>query len=134
MKKRFIQFFALTLVFNFAMSIFIPATALARPRHHRHHGWHWYPPIITGHIINRPIVHPYPVIYNYSVYKQKFLNSLDDEESALYIWLETLPEGKHAKPYGKDVTKRRLKKIMNALYQEYKYQGVQNGYIYFEKL
>ncbi len=132
MKKRLTQFAAFALVLSFVLSIAAPSTALAKRRHHR--GWHWYPPIITGHIINRPCVPQVPVVYDYNLYRQNFINSLDDEESALFIWLEGLSKGRHIKPYGKDVTKRRLKKIISALYQEYRYIGVQDGCIHFDKL
>lgn len=142
MKKR-LTFLA---VFAFAMccvlSVLAPSSALARhhghgghrpPPHFRppHYGWLWYPPFITSQIINRPTV---TVVYDYNTYRQNFISGLDDEESALFIWLDSLPKGKHIEAYGKEVTKRRLKKIISALYKEYRYTGVQNGYIYFEKL
>lgn len=134
MKKRLTQLAAIALALGFVLSLATPSTALARRHHHprpRHGGWFWYPPFITGHIINRPQV---TVVYDYELYRQNFIASLDDKESALFIWLNSLEKGRHIKPYGKDVTKRRLKKIISALYKEYKYLGVQDGRIYFDKL
>lgn len=92
-----------------------------------------------AHVVQQGVQLATPVLaFNYEAYKQNFINSLDDDESALYLTLRELEPNDtdecYKFPYKKDVTKRRLKKIMNALYQEYKYEGVRDNLVYFTKL
>lgn len=146
------------------VTMMVPTLALAHRRHrgYHHRDWLYGAGLVTlGYLAhkntNRPhvqvvqIAQPTHVVqqgvqvgapvlaFNYEAYKQNFIQSLDDEESALYLQLRELEPNVSSDecykfPYKKDVTKRRLKKIMNALYEEYKYEGVKDNLLYFTKL
>lgn len=159
MKKQHIKFSAAILTLIMALTIVAPTAALARGyrhhghRHHRHHSsrhWAWgLGALAVGGILlhkntNQPEVHVYSspsaglAVYSYDVYKQNFLFDLDDKESALYIEIKDLEPNNddecYKYPFDRDVTKRRLKKICTALYEDFKYIGVKDDMVYFQKL
>ena len=112
--------------------------------HHRHRNsylWGLGLGFIGGAILhkntNRPVV-TQVAIYDYAMYKQDFINQLDSDELALYLYLcDLVPnaEGKSYKHYcERSVTQRRLEKITRALYEDYKFIRVSGDYIYFQKL
>ncbi len=156
MKKRF-RFIAIVMTMVMAMSFTAPSAALAyyhyyRPHYHHHHHWSSGRALAWGLGLaglawlahknsNRSYDSAYypQTAYSYESARSQFINKLDDEEAGLFIMLDRLKPNEPGKMYryyygNKDVTKRRLKKIMKALPSEYQFGGTGNGYVFFTKL
>ena len=116
--------------------------------HGRHHGrhkdaylWGLGLGIVGGAILhkntNRPVV-THVAVYDYNMYKQDFINDLDNRELELYYYLCDLAPNDEGRSYRhfceKNVTQRRLEKITKALYEDYQFLRVDDDYIYFRKL
>lgn len=78
-------------------------------------------------------VYTTPVVFDYELYKQNFVNSLDAHELAIYAELANLSPGNYRYHYRENVNMRRLKKICTKLYEDYSFNGLQDGCALFTK-
>ena len=154
MKKRF-KSISVVIAMVMALSFIAPSAVLAHhhyyyPYHHHHHwssgrAWGWGLGILalswlTNVATNRPYASAYgPVVYTYEDARTSFINSLDEKEFLLFKEINALapnsPGHRYIYEYGqKDVTRRRLQKIMTNLSDEYLYEFAQDGRVFFRKL
>lgn len=144
MKRRYI---ASILALVMTLTVLAPSAALARPRYHRHHHhhsrylWGLGLGLVGGYMLhnntNQPVASRIAV-YDYNMYKQDFVNDLNDAESAVYVELSELEPNEDGRcyrlPYDKGSTKRHIQKITQKLYEDFQYIGVKEDFIYFKKL
>jgi len=141
MKRRYI---ASILALVMTLTVLAPSAALAKPFRYRphHHGYllGLGLGLVGGYALhnntNQPVARI--AVYDYNMYKQDFINDLNDAESAVYVELSELEPNEDGRcyrlPYDKGSTKRHIKKITQKLDQDFQYIGVKNNFIYFKKL
>lgn len=157
MEKRF-KSIAVVMAMAMAMSFTAPSAALAYYHHYRphyshhyyHHGhshhwssgraWAWGLGLAglawLAHKNTNNATYAQPVM----VYdaRTQFINSLDKEELKLFTQLNALAPSSAGRMYvykygDRDVTRRRLQKIMSVLSNEYRFEGADNGCVFFTK-
>ena len=85
---------------------------------------------------NRPVV-THIAVYDYDMYKNEFISDLDNDELELYYYLSSLEPNAEGRNYRhfceRSITKRRLTKIIKALYEDYQFLRAEGDYIHFIK-